>query len=218
MIGDINMKKKRCVVIFGTVIIMFLMVSNVTAINVNENKFEREIVENKKADISDEIHVDPNIKLTRKHLPKLKFAIEQIDNIDYKLILQKSVEIIEKQDYLNSEDIEEILIELSLKDIEVHTGKIFGLSSGLTFIFSWPYLVSPTLAFWMGPAFYVTWGSDEDGDFIVGILQFEITGVHLGFALTPIGFWSFIKIDETHAEIGIFAWSPLILIFRGEYK
>ena len=84
------MKKKKIIMLIEAAILLIFLFSNATATNIFEIKSNKKISEKENFEIENHSYVDPNIKLTRKHLPKLKYSIEQIITISKKLLQVKT--------------------------------------------------------------------------------------------------------------------------------
>jgi len=224
-----KMKKKRIMMLFGVAIIALLMVSSANAININKIKNNNEALENKNSTNDNEIYVDPNIKLTKNLLPKLKQAYEKIEDPGYKELTKRIIQKIETQEIVKENDLKEILIELNMQNTEIYAGKITGSAKWASAAISIPFLILPisqgSTVFWLGPAPFLSWNAammgppytNEHIDFTIGIQGKHITEEHSGFALLFLGIWSSSTfIDMVQGSLGmscfIAGWSPFILI------
>ena len=200
--------------LFGAAVVALLMVSSATAINMNKTENNNESLENKNSTNDNEIYVDPNIKLTKAQLPKLKQAYEKIEDPEYKELTLKIIQKLETQEIVKSDDLKDILIELNMQNTEIHTGKIVGSACCYSHMIGFP--VIPLFMFWIGPGLFIQWSADGDEINInIGALSHHITGKHHGFALAFVGFWHSCWWGSPFPEgeeFSVFGWSPLIVV------
>ena len=115
-----NMKKigKKYWLIFGAVVITLFLLSSATATNllVADKINEKEQ--------KNDVYVDPNIRLTRKHLPFLKEAIKNVDNHEIKKVIVEIINILENTQIIKANDIEKIITNNDMR-----TAKVYGLAS-----------------------------------------------------------------------------------------
>jgi len=216
------MNKKNIVIVFGAVIITLLMVSSATAVNLSHIRNIREIRENKVINNEKEVYIDPNIKLTKRYLPKLKMALDKIDKPKYKELTQKIIQTIEKKGIVRSNDLKDILIELNMENTEVYSGKINGYACCLSAAISFPGYLPGIFLFYFGPTVFLFWTAYTSGcendeiDFTIGVLGHHITEEHSGFALAFFGY-HFTYIGGTWPTspaswVDILGLSPVIFI------
>ena len=186
------------------------------------------IAVNNKASASDSpgtedgIYVDPNIRLTKKDLPKFKQALQQIKDPQYKELTQKIIKTIENKGYADSVDIKNILIELGMADTYSFSGRIDGMdnlagaASGLNPLKVRPLFLwgkGPVHAGWLGFELCLQWSATGWPGFNIG--GNEVTFKHTGIAYCFFGVWSqgilsFTTPYKTYCEIH--GSSPLIVV------
>lgn len=214
--------KKKFLAIFGVMAIIILMISNASALNINQNQKiikSKQIYEQTKNE--KQTYIDPNIHLTKIQLPRLKKAEQQIEVSKYKKVTQEIIKKIEVKGYINSNDIKEILTDLDMAKTDVYSGKIDGSSGYHSTASGIPIMILFNTYCWIGLGIFVKWSVDYIGsgkylDFIISGQKIETS--HDGFALFPIGGWFFNMRyinNNVVSTIDINAYSPLILITYG---
>lgn len=178
--------------------------------------------ENKK--IEKQPYVDPNIHLTKTLLPKLKQTIKNIENQQYKEVLQKIIEKLETKGTVESNDIKKILIELNMLNTEIYSGRITCSAGYDCTLYSFPLFFIPCFPpiwGWLGPAFYSRWKCAPnplfDNNYVnLKINDMQINRWHNGFALAPTGAWTGQQVIypgmRTGSEIWFFAYCLFIMI------
>jgi len=203
---------------FLTIIVIFFLIASSSILSASYVKKDDLTYQKAKQTI----YVDQNVRLTRKHLERLKQVLKQEIDKKYKDILTKITNFIDIHGEINSEEIKNILIDLGINNTEVFAGKIIGkgcctcIGSGI------PFLLDPFGGvWWLGPSFFVCWNAElyydeDDIDFTFGVLGEHITEPHSGFVPIFIGFWRsmafFDDVGNPGAGFSILGWSPLILI------
>jgi len=229
------MKKNRIVSIFGAVIITLLITSSATALNITTshkiskhpaseiaNKLPMETIndiENKKPENKDKIYVDPDIKITKNRLPRLRKLLKKIDESDNKKIISKIIETIETKGELRADDMKNILIKLDMTDKSVYSGFVNGYACCSSVATGLPFLPGGGGVFWMGPGLWCGWIAMENSccineiDFTIG--GDEWNREHVGDAYLFIGIWSFAGTFQDGILVTICnvdLWSPLIIV------
>lgn len=124
-----------------------------------------------------EVYIDPNIRLTRKHLPLLKIGNVMIDDLQIKEFTQKVIEVIESEGIANSGDIEEIMNDLDLdtkiKGIYFRCRLYSGGGGSADAYGILPFVISmlpSTFSFdsYLGQALFVDWSSSRAFTYING--------------------------------------------------
>lgn len=100
----------------GAVIIVLLMVSSATAINVVQS----ETTTTQKKDV----YVDPNICLTKTQLSKLQQAVQFIDDPQDKAIVEQIIKTLQENGKVNSNDIKDIVHTLNINDRSFYFGSL----------------------------------------------------------------------------------------------
>jgi len=194
------MKKKRIVLIFGAIILTLLMISTATAVNITQTQNIKEITKKTEdKETKKEMYIDPNIKITKKDLLKLKVIAKTIKDQRYKELTKNIIQTIEKKGTLYSNDIRVILNDLNMLNTEVYSGPINGIAQCASLMVGIPGTIIG-LGNWIGPGLFVAWQAYEQGnhytkdydkvDFTFGWQGKHITENHDGFAITFIGIWS----------------------------
>jgi len=213
--------KKRIVVLMVAFFLIILGNLNcgIGITNSNENEF---IVEQNKTENIDDVNIDPNIRLTKSMLPRLKLAVEKIDNPIDKKLVDRIIQTLENKGVVYSEDIKNILNEINSDYKNVYWFSVVsGGSAGLSWCSSFPMLPSLFIlkgAFWIGPALFLSWNADSwpsNNNFIY-VKGNLISEDHRGFALLPVGAWASTMGFDPSGKPGtgctISAFSPLIFI------
>jgi hypothetical protein len=153
-----NMKKS--IMIFGVFAITLVIITNTTATNVIQEELKR----NMKKDV----YVEPNIILTKIYLPILRNSIKQIQEPDYKNIVQQIVDLIEKEGRATSQDIKKIVdsSDANIKNVFL-LGIVYGDGPGRVLCFPFTYLkclpVLGLFTFYL-PTLVTSWEANSKGN------------------------------------------------------
>lgn len=182
--------KKSYIMVFGAIIITLLMISSATALNITQFKNLKEKIKNQNSETEKERYIDPNIKLSKKDLPKLILIVKTIKDPKYKELTRKIILNIEKKGILNSNDLREILDELDMKNTEVFSGPIKGDARWCGYLHSFPGFFFDN---WFGLCLWLSWSAAEflPGDeleYWVGWQNHHITEDHNGCAFSFFGY------------------------------
>ena len=132
------MNKRMLVGCFGAVVVALLMVSSATAINVVQTNKMKESFESESYDDKDDLYVDPNLHLTRNHLPILKRAIRNMEDDQYKEVVQRIIDLVERQGTVDSGDVRQIIDDTDARITRVHfSGFISGTAAIRAFEYGW---------------------------------------------------------------------------------
>ncbi len=185
--------RKKYGLIFGAVIVTVLLISSTTAINVVQLNVKE----------SNDVYVDPNIHLTRKHLPLLIRTERQIEDLDYKKIVQEIIDVIKNNMKADSYDIQEIIEDYDLDVSEVYApalittggsdcaGFAFTIPGGLLLMAVTSLLSFGGLYFQIGIGGIMSWEASKENSPHYGI-HIEINGnsyttSHEGFSIGFFG-------------------------------
>ena len=210
--------KKKLVIESIIIVSIFLLAgfTSATELNVvNENS-------QTKLDTNNSLYIDPNIRLAKPMLTRLKLAVEKIDNPIDKKLVDRIIQTLENKGVVCSKDIKNILNDINSDYKNVYWFSIIeGNSAGMSWCSSFPMLLSLFIlhgAFWIGPALFLSWDAESypPNHNIVDIKGNRISQDHKGFALLPIGFWSAgVGVDQSGhpgTGFGIYAFSPLVFV------
>jgi len=186
---------KKGIITILTIFVITIMVSDASSLNIVQKNDEKTF-----GSTLDENYVDPNIKITKKHLPILKASLKFIKKDEDKCFVEKIIDLVKKKGKVESSDIESILIQQGEKKVDVYWGADVSGSAGYGSSASgFPFIWILTVMFWIGPSLYVRWGAYEMGyttdwvDFVVDDNRRPVRyeQEHSGFALiSPWGMWS----------------------------
>jgi len=215
------MKKRKIITLLLTITISLTIITNATAINITQKQTTKN---NNKQNNKKIPYVDPKIHLTKTQLPKLKRALEKIEEPEYKQITQKIIKIIETKGIVESYDIKNILVELKMLNTEIYSGMITGGAGYDCTLHSFPLIFIPCFPpiwGWLGLAVYLRWKCAPNPQFDNNYMNLKINGVqlkgwHNGFALSPVGAWVGQQVIYSKMRSGstltINAFSPFIMI------
>jgi hypothetical protein len=145
------------------------------------------------------VYVESSILLTKTKLPILNAALNHIDNANLKQLIQKIIIILSTKGNVNNQDILEIIDDLNLRNIQIHSGWIESHSEGtaVTPRMTTKFLLKETLlqdntwgGIGIGPAVMCKWSAENHTDLgletktsINGIERCSATheGIILGF-------------------------------------
>ena len=99
------MHKKMLIGYFGAIVATVFIVSSSTAINVVQTKYLKESVEIENSEEIEEVYVDPHLHLTKRHLPILKQALVNMENNEYKEVVERIIDQLEIKGTVDSEDV-----------------------------------------------------------------------------------------------------------------
>jgi len=188
-------KKGKYVLVIGAVVVVLLMVSSACAVSVVQESKAKNATEND----SNEIYIDPNIYLTRKHLPLLKRSIRELDDdLISKELLQHIIDVIEIKGEINSNEIRDIIQYSDVELAGVHgPGFIFGHGPGTAWGFPFTILrIAFRILTAPIPSLIMGWEADNSQgghvppnsrDINVKLRSKVYDGNHRGFAIGYIG-------------------------------
>lgn len=157
------MKGGKYISISGAVVIVLLLISGASAVNVVKESKINDMIENQR----NNVFIDPNIKLTKFSLPLLRKAIKQNTDQEDNIFLENLITLLEKNGKITSFDIKNII-----KNEKLHYRGIYGfsrirtLNSSDGYADSIPGYLLTALIGYFGPALIVRYGtgvSDEYG-------------------------------------------------------
>lgn len=205
---------------FWAVVISLLMISSATAINVVQS--------NTTTTQKKDVYVEPNICLTKKYLPVLKRSEKQLQDPEYKKIVQQIVSLLEKNGKVTSDDVKNI-VDSSNADIKAvyALGRINGGGTGLAWCFPFFFLKEfPFLGLFTFPlpTLIMQWEISNNGHalnagvYVKPLLKnhfYDETNHNGGTAIGYIGFVMAYTIIERPGYIvnSFFIWGAFILLF-----
>ena len=199
------MMKKECLVKTLTlgVIVLFICVSCSSAVSVDT---KTSVINNQSAE--NKSYVDPNIHLDKSNLPMLKRSFNYFKNsnqydIEIGKVMEQILKLIEFKGEINSEDVENILINSGIISLKIHANcKIEGYAlSGGAFTIPLLFLNVLTIillnSIFIGIGGFLFWEShspyfgEPDINITVGSTIYDIR--HMGFAFGFYG-WGYTAI------------------------
>jgi hypothetical protein len=154
------MKKKtiikiESILLLTLVIVTVFQVTNAVAISYGERfqkmNTNKGLIGEKKGSIN------PKINLTKKTLPLLMNAIRRIDNGPIKQVEQEIINLLNKKDFVNSQDLKKILTNLNISTMDISCGFIDVISTtGLIVTFP-GFLLELCPGLYIGPALVALW-------------------------------------------------------------
>ena len=178
------------------IVVLFISISFSSAISVeNKTSIINSQSENNKS------YVDPNIHLDKSNLPILKRSFKNFKNSNHYdaeigKVMEQIIKLIESKGSVNSEDVENILINNDVSSIDIHVFcRIVGEGEGedataWVFPFLFLEILSLPLTIFIYWVFFsiggfLTWKVDWYGNIRVGSKIY--TGAHRGYAFGYFG-------------------------------
>ena len=145
----------------GAVVLLVLVSMNSVFAVTNDNQKKMNQITPQiinKEMVSDSPYIDPDIHLTRKHLPILKRALAQMGDDPRKDLVQNIISCLEEQGSVTSKDVQRIIKESSAAVVAIHVMKFLaGDGPGNAFCFPFTFLKSQYALFLLLlPAFLPT--------------------------------------------------------------
>jgi hypothetical protein len=97
-----------------------------------------------------ETYVDPDIRLTRIHLPLLKKVVNNYKNESYNSIINEIIYEIDQKGIVDSQDVKEIIDNLNISSVKIYFLK--SIHIGQPFI---PFIIFPGFILSIIPGFYI---------------------------------------------------------------
>jgi hypothetical protein len=114
----------------GTFVIALLIVSSSTALTTTQNQVKNQ---------EKTMHIDSNIKITKKYEQKLMDASKIVDDPDFKILLEKIIDLLQTKKVVNSGDIQKIIQDNDLVVSGVYSSKDFHIARGISTNGMWGY-------------------------------------------------------------------------------
>jgi hypothetical protein len=186
-----NMKKKIILGSIGAVVIALLIVSSATAVTTTQDQNENQ---------EKIMHIDSNIKITKKYEQKLMDAYNNIDDPDFKILLGKIIDLFETKKVVTSVDIKTIIDENNLSVRGAYFARIINTNEATAgrcgphlirlYWGCFLYWIADTSYFPEWPHISVTVGPDT------------YTGNHKGLAVSYFGFaWNGAGFGNGHPQV-----------------
>ncbi|MCK4364698.1 MAG: hypothetical protein KAW45_01470 [Thermoplasmatales archaeon] len=200
-------KKMLGITFFVTVVmissVMVIPMENIEAVE-NSNIY----VENSN------IYVDPNICIGYNEARVLENMLCYVESVEDKALVQEIINRVEDHGFVDSEDLEFILVDLGMTGTHIYSGSFVGYASCSSMMVGFPNVLMPFGFIYTAMLFWHT-GTD-DMDLIMGMLDNHVTENHAGFAVTYLGYWSLNTIYENGFPycnwFEVDGWSPFICI------
>lgn len=161
-----------------------------------ENIISEKINTNENYDYEYNSYIDPDIILTKKHLPTLTKAAAQIKDLQIKNFIQQIIDIINNQNLADKNDIKKAINNLNLntkiKGIHflclLHSDGIgYGYPRGIyPFIFDYVFYNFFNSEVFLGPSIYVEWKSPDANTRINGKKIYDES--HNGYVFGFLGY------------------------------
>ena len=189
-------------IILGTIFITIIMTISANAENISKTNYPSNLTTTEE----NNMHIDQNIYLTvEQHLSDLQQAALEIEDNEFKTLLNEIIYLIEDQGNIDSEDIQDILLDLGMFDTSAYTSVgVEGHAGNSATCIGFPYVPTGTgdRIHLFAPIVYMTWETTHCSH-----IDFTIRGKnydnieHEALALGGIGYWE--QDYEEYGEYGV---------------
>ena len=163
-------KKNNLIIMIGSIMIILLMISSATAVNVvNENSKE-------KLETKDSIYVDPKIKLTYSHLKLLEKSFNRVEDKKDKEFLAQIINTIKQKGEVRSDKIKILAEENNIDAEAIYSGFIISKDSDGLISRCFPGALINNLFFYIGPVAWLFWKCGDWTDKYT--INVKINGIH----------------------------------------
>lgn len=177
--------------IIGILVVMLMITTAFPVLGImNDKHNESNLEQNELTEIEDETYIDPDILLTKKHLPLLKYIVGKCNHEKSDMLLTKIIDRIEQNGIVYSNDVKDIVKELDIGNIGIHFlnsmngGPIrSGLFSGFL---CFPGRILSVLfdSYYNGPSFFIFMPS--------GYITIHTEQSYYDATILVIGFWGIV--------------------------